>query len=759
MVHYNICFAQVEGFVSDAKDGNRIPFTHVVNLNTAVGVLTDTNGFFRIDAQQDDVLQFSHIGYFSQTITIDESSQINVVLYSDPQLLTEIVVRPGENPAHRIINNAIANRHRNNPDNRVNYTCLIYSKLTVDITEWPIQFFGMDGNRTSHSLINEAVIKRQYRYRGNSRDHIIASRSSGFDNFQQLAFLPSMLQPFHFYHDVLEWKMPTRFFLNPISPGSTSNYLFLLRDTIVSGVDSTFIISFEPRRSTNFEGLRGVLYINSNGWAIQRVVAEPADYSPIRMKIRQNYSIIDSVWFPSELNLEMFVENFSGTGLNFIVRGTSHIVDVDLNPDLTNMSFRGRNITIADNAHKNTEILDRYRSTELTPKEEATFKRHKDSSFDMLFHLSEGLTDRAALSVGIIDFPLNRIIRQNYTEGFRFGLGAYTNRHLSPWFSIGGYFGYGFNDNQLKHGASFSFFPEQHLDSEIKLWWANDIYSLTLSNEVGISARRLWDRFDLQAQFKVQDIQPTFNYLHNGQNMTTIWRRNAEASFRLRYAHNERRAKLHRRSIPISSTRYPILFLNVCAGIPSTNIGSIFQYIKIEAGVEQSRHIRNLGTFSFSLWGGWMNGEVPFPLMFNVTSTEQSMFLTRSSNWRTRFNALTGSLYASNQYLNAFLYHDFGTLLGRTNSSFFRPRIAIAQSFGWSKMNYPEKHTSNQFSILDMRNGYFESGIVIEDVIRIEFLNAFFLTIGGGVYVAYGGSVLKPLKNTVTPKMRISVSL
>jgi len=108
--------------------------------------------------------------------------------------------------------------------------------------------------------------------------------------------------------------------------------------------------------------------------------------------------------------------------------------------------------------------------------------------------------------------------------------------------------------------------------------------------------------------------------------------------------------------------------------------------------------------------------------------------------------------------LNAFLYHDFGTLMFKKQSKVFRPRIAIAQSFGWSKLNHIEKHVSAKFSIFDMRNGYFENGIVVEDIIRIEIFNLVFFKIGGGVYGAYGGSVQKPFEKTLTPKIRMAAS-
>ena len=294
-----VCFAQVEGIVSDAKDNELLPFTHVYNLTTSKGVYTDINGFYWIEAKQGDVLRFSYVGFVKHSITVKNTSTIHVKLEPDNLLLGELEIRPGINPAHRIINLAIANRARNNPDNRKSYSCILYNKLiadmTVDSVADPALYTNVRKDTASYLFINESIIRREYKYKGNMNENILSARTSGFREYQQMSFLQSMLQFFHFYQDVLEWKAPVKFFLNPISPGSTSKYFFLLCDTIVSGVDSTFIISYQPRRTANFEGLKGLLYINSNGWAIQNVVAEPADYSPILLKIQQRYALIDSV--------------------------------------------------------------------------------------------------------------------------------------------------------------------------------------------------------------------------------------------------------------------------------------------------------------------------------------------------------------------------------------------------------------------------------------------------------------------------------
>jgi len=364
--------------------------------------------------------------------------------------------------------------------------------------------------------------------------------------------------------------------------------------------------------------------------------------------------------------------------------------------------------------------------------------------------------DQLSIPVKKFDFPFLKMIQQNYFEGYRIGLGIYTNRHLSSWFSAGGYYGYGIKDQRSKYGASFSLFPEKHLDSEFKWWWANDLENLTLSNETGFLARKLFGKFHIESSFKIQDFNAAIDYSYQGQDFSHQWDRNTEVGIRLRYAHNEERAKLFRRTQPIFTTS-PVLYLQMNIGIPDC-FGSIYQYTKIEAGVERRFYIRNLGTAQISLWGGWMKQNMPFPLTYTVSNMQQTLYLSSQPDWRSRFNVLTGKLYAANQYLNIFLYHDFGTLLGKTRSKVFRPRIAIAQSFGWSKLNHPEGHFSADFDILDMHRGYFETGLVVEDIIRIEFFNMFFLGLGGGVYGAYGGSVHKPFENTLSPKIRLSAS-
>ncbi|MBT2162278.1 SusC/RagA family TonB-linked outer membrane protein [Zobellia barbeyronii] len=69
-----------------------IPGVNVVISGTTTGTATDFDGLYTIDANSGDVLQFSYIGYVTQSITVGDQETINVVMTEDAALLDEVVV-------------------------------------------------------------------------------------------------------------------------------------------------------------------------------------------------------------------------------------------------------------------------------------------------------------------------------------------------------------------------------------------------------------------------------------------------------------------------------------------------------------------------------------------------------------------------------------------------------------------------------------------------------------------------------------------
>ena len=81
---------QISGTVSD-ENGVPLPGATVVVEGTSIGVSTDFDGNYSIDASQGDVLVFSYVGYQSQSVPVGASSTVDVSLEPD-SLLDEVVV-------------------------------------------------------------------------------------------------------------------------------------------------------------------------------------------------------------------------------------------------------------------------------------------------------------------------------------------------------------------------------------------------------------------------------------------------------------------------------------------------------------------------------------------------------------------------------------------------------------------------------------------------------------------------------------------
>ena len=88
-------FAQsfnVSGRVTSSDDKSALPGVSVAIKGTSKGVTTDGDGNYKISANTGDVLLFSFIGYTTQSVTVGNSSVINLALATDASQLEEVVV-------------------------------------------------------------------------------------------------------------------------------------------------------------------------------------------------------------------------------------------------------------------------------------------------------------------------------------------------------------------------------------------------------------------------------------------------------------------------------------------------------------------------------------------------------------------------------------------------------------------------------------------------------------------------------------------
>ena len=89
---------EVIGVVKNAADDKPIPTVHVLNLNKVLMSITDANGIFAIDAEVDDTLFLSYLGYKTIKVTVTNDlikfPKTEFKLTALALALEEVVVRP-----------------------------------------------------------------------------------------------------------------------------------------------------------------------------------------------------------------------------------------------------------------------------------------------------------------------------------------------------------------------------------------------------------------------------------------------------------------------------------------------------------------------------------------------------------------------------------------------------------------------------------------------------------------------------------------
>lgn len=96
MLFINIALFAQDGYTLSGTTtddtGIPVPGVNVVILNTTRGTSADFDGNFEISVTEGDVLQFTSLGYLSQSIVVSGQTTLNVIMAEDAALLDEVVV-------------------------------------------------------------------------------------------------------------------------------------------------------------------------------------------------------------------------------------------------------------------------------------------------------------------------------------------------------------------------------------------------------------------------------------------------------------------------------------------------------------------------------------------------------------------------------------------------------------------------------------------------------------------------------------------
>jgi len=131
---HTILFSQnytVSGRIIDSQTREPLAFVNIL-VNKDIHVTqSDIDGLFNISYPgKIDSLRLSYVGYENYTFMPGNKTKNIVIDLKRKQVqLNEVVVFPGENPAHRIIKKMIENKDKNNPEKLGSFSYTSYNKM------------------------------------------------------------------------------------------------------------------------------------------------------------------------------------------------------------------------------------------------------------------------------------------------------------------------------------------------------------------------------------------------------------------------------------------------------------------------------------------------------------------------------------------------------------------------------------------------------------------------------------------------------
>jgi hypothetical protein len=784
----------LSGKVIDANTHEALAFVNVVILPASGGTSTDIDGRFYIRSQQPvKRLQFTYVGYEPLILEVTDKQEFVVKLKRKNLQLAEVRIFPGLNPADRIIQRASENRNSNNPEKNTSFAYTSYNKfyVTADFKADGDSSNSLDTARRTktraqkffdrqHVFLTESVSKRKFMHPDRNHEEVIASRTSGLKT-PLFTALGTQMQSFSFYNSTI--KLFDRAYMNPLVSGSTNKYLFIIEDTLYNGRDSTFVLSFRPKRGKKFDGLKGLIYINSNQYAVQNVIAEPdVTEGLFTIRIQQKYELKDGThWFPAQLNTDLYYNDFSimdtvivvsadagkkaGEGNNagkLKIVSRSYIRDIVLNPPLRKGEFGSLEVEVAPDAGSKDEAFwNTYRADSLTQRDRRTYhvvdSMGKADNLDLKINALSALID-GQLPWKYVCFDLNRLVGVNDYEKFRAGMGLHTSDRVSGYYTVGGYAAYGFGDKQLKYGCDFSIFPyRKNRDYALSYAYSHDIVEsagigffreFAPLNEESFRTELL-SVFDRQDRQQISICFRTMNYFlcniyvsdetriatnayrygysfENGAGSAS-WNQFGftEAGLQLKFIYREKFSEFLGKRISDGSD-YPVVFGNVIKGFDNIrSLSGNFDYTKYEFKIFKKFVTAKVGKPSFELLAGYVQGNLPYTKLF----AGRGSFVNYSITVPNTFETMGTNEFLSDRYVALFYTHDFGRLFIRKKH--FQPQVLFQNKVGFGSLS----NTANHFDVAykTMERGYFETGLLLNNILRRHYLG-----FGAGLFYRYG---------------------
>ena len=771
-----ISFSQkysVRGKVVDFKTGEPLPFVNVI-YGQGKGVITSLDGDFSFEADKNDfplMVKFSYIGYRDTVLKLQqpENYTLKVRLKQQSFVLKEVTVLPGENPTNKKIKKVEENRKKNDPEKSLNsfyyksYNKMYFTGVKKDriVVSGDTLFYidtasVFDTSKAAkflkkqHLFLLETVSERYFEKPEKNYEKVLISRVSGF-TVPTFFVLATQFQSFSFYKPQV--NLLDKKYLSPVSPAGWKKYFFQLIDTAYGeNGDTVFIMKFKPHRGKNFDGLKGVIYITTDGYAIKNIMAEPVEQGDFYIKIEQNYEKYKGAWMPMQLNSKMI---FNGILLDssYVLAGVdkTYLFDVIPNgkPDTLKPKFGV--LDVNRNAFKDAEDkIKNYRVVPLTSMDSATYHiidslgkaENLDTKYLFIKYLLTG-----AIPVGPVNLRLDKLMSYNLYEKFRLGLGLETNDFVSKLWSVGGYYAYSFGIKKHNYGGNLRIYLDKPSGVVFNAGYKNDVtetggydffgYKPTFTSTEGYRLFYLKKMDYVESKYAGMDFRVRHLwgnvYFETGvrANKNTYRYKNFdvskgfyfnEAGIKLKLAVGDQIMKTIDGPVSLG-TKYPVLYFNYKRGLSIDGIG--LEYEKFEFMWKKDFDLGLKGILRTNIVAGKVMGGVPLSLMYDMRGSfyKDRLFVSNT------FQTMDLCSFYADKFVAGHFYYDLKHLLIKTK--YFAPNVVLAYSVGYGTMENKSLNYGFDYNVPDKM--YSEAGLIINEILKSQYSG-----VGFGVFYKTG---------------------
>lgn len=627
---------------------DRTPLESVSIYFKGANVFTQTNdeGYFLIrNKGKESVIIFSLIGYKKEEIKVKpgESAGLELLMEEKENVLGELFVKPGANPANDLMKKVRENRKKNNvqANLKINEQSLVF--LIRKDSRWENnklfeRFKKGNLSTTDSSLLVPLYMEESvYNLENKNKEQLSENTFNTSETAQKTisTLLKGLDSEVNFYNNSV--SVLGKSMISPLASIGKTYYRYYLTDSLKTDLRKEYLLHFQTRNTKNL-AFNGEMHIDSATYALTYINAELPRQANLNfihnLRFNQSFCSVDSFWIPVnkkstwDMTYELLKDNNTKlpelliSKYSVLSPGSEKIV---IQPD-----------SFARSAYTQQQLEAKMTAVQLTP-------LYKTASYiaDVLL--------TGYFRVGIFDIgQIVDIARLTKIEGFRLGLPLRTNERLWKNFMLGGSLAYGVKDKELKYGVETQWkLPVansrvilgakylndyRRIDYDYnKFLWKEDPLAtadenalstiFSFRNQNRISKRYEFTAFlfndwtpDIESKWIYRNVTFLPNELlpltHNGISFSSLQDHNF--SFTTRFSFGERVLEEHFQRLYLNSSK-PVIYVTVEGGRYNFG-GEKSNYGKISSSMSHYGQFA-LGEWRYMIEAGKIFGDVPYPLL------------------------------------------------------------------------------------------------------------------------------------------------